>query len=370
MMTGQNFSLSRDGRRLAVIRGASLDLFDLPTQSSEELAKFSAFKADVPDLYDLAADADPTKPENADTEATSSEAKDASTVLQSSETIAPNSSDSTNPEPQAAPTNPLPIIKVSAKAVAVDVVVTDNKGRPIKGLRPQDFQVTEDGKIQDVRSFREFSDGQATEDPDKENESKVAAEHLLPPNAETPPANVFTNKSHAPELGAVTLVLFDMLNTPSQDQSFARQQLIKYLQSKPKNLQFALCTLNAGGDPHLRLIQGFTPNETVLLAAAKGRRGGSEGSSLANFGRRNIERRRYCRRPGAGWADERISRFVSRFATKPSRAASHRHERSLRHNPRFHDAAGEIPLWHPWPQECCLALRILSHLHCGCEQLG
>ena len=195
------------------------------------------------------------------------------TVLQPAETITPSSSDSANPPSQATAVQPIATIKVSAKAVAVDVVVTDNKGRPIKSLHAKDFQVTEDGKAQDVRSFREFSDGQATEVQEKDNQPKVAAATASSPKPKKPPVNVFTNKSHAPEIGAVTLVLFDMLNTPTQDQSYARQQLIKYLQSKPKNLQFALCTLNAGGDPHLRLIQGFTPDETLLLAAAKGRRG-------------------------------------------------------------------------------------------------
>jgi VWFA-related protein len=273
MMSGQNFSLSGDGRRLAVIRGASLDLFDLPSPTSEELAKFSAFKSDVPDLYDLAAKADPTKPESADADATPAESNGAPPVLQPSETIAPSSNDSTNPPTQPDAAQPMATIKVSAKAVAVDVVVTDSKGHPIKGLHPQDFQVTEDGKAQDVRSFREFSDGQATEGQGKGDEEKVTAgTSSASPKPEKPPANVFTNKSHAPEIGAVTLVLFDMLNTPSQDQSYARQQLIKFLRSKPKNLQFALCTLNAGTDPHLRLIQGFTPDETLLLAAAKGRR--------------------------------------------------------------------------------------------------
>jgi len=70
----------------------------------------------------------------------------------------------------------------------------------------------------------------------------------------------------------VTMVLFDMLNTPVSDQVYARQQLIKFLESKPKMSQFALCALSSGEYP-LRLIQGFTADETLLLAAAKGKRG-------------------------------------------------------------------------------------------------
>jgi VWFA-related protein len=83
---------------------------------------------------------------------------------------------------------------------------------------------------------------------------------------------VFTNQTQGPDTGAVTLVLFDMLNTPIQDQAYARQQLVKFIQAKPKNMQFALCTMSLGTNTHLRLIQGFTPSETVLLAAANARK--------------------------------------------------------------------------------------------------
>jgi len=48
--------------------------------------------------------------------------------------------------------------------------------------------------------------------------------------------------------------------------------LIKFLQSKPKVSQFALCTLSSGQYP-LRLLQGFTSDETLLLAAAGGKKG-------------------------------------------------------------------------------------------------
>src|SRR5581483_7342941 len=82
--------------------------------------------------------------------------------------------------------------------------------------------------------------------------------------------NVFSNDAPA-ATASNTLVLLDLLNTPSQDQVYAQQQLIKFLQSKPKDSQIALCTLSAGGS-HLRLVQGFTPDETVLVAAVNAKR--------------------------------------------------------------------------------------------------
>ena len=38
--------------------------------------------------------------------------------------------------------------------VIFDAVVKDKKGRPVKDLQAQDFQITEDGVPQEVKSFR------------------------------------------------------------------------------------------------------------------------------------------------------------------------------------------------------------------------
>src|ERR1035438_10183712 len=72
------------------------------------------------------------------------------------------------------------------------------------------------------------------------------------------PTNVFTNNTHSPEAGAVTMILLDLLNTPSADQQYARQQLLKFLKTKTESRQFALCTLTSDRAAYLRLLQGFT----------------------------------------------------------------------------------------------------------------
>lgn len=288
VVSGRNFSLSPDGRRLAVLQGDALELFDLPQMSGEEQAKFAQLKAEVPDLYALASPSSSASPLDAatlhvsnDNEETGKVATDTAVNDVAQKSDDSNSIDDTNAanqippaeaenSPSASPptaiteqemdakTGPITTFKVNTRAVVVDVVVTDAKGHPVRGLQQQDFYVVEDGKPQEVRSFREFSDGDAP-----------AVADPTQPSAPKSDRNVFSNAAAPPDPGAVTMVLFDMLNTPSQDQVYARQQLIKFIESKPKNLQFALCTLGAGAS-HLRLIQGFTQDETVLLAAARG----------------------------------------------------------------------------------------------------
>ncbi len=274
VLSGQNVSLSPDGRRLAVLQGDALELFDLAQTSSEELAKSSVLKTEVPDLYALAEASDADAPQDATATAAIDKA-DQPQPEDSSASSSENPEDSASlPPPTAltekeldAITGPTTTFKVSARSVVVDIVVTDSKGHPVRGLPQQDFQLVEDGKPQEVRSFHEFSDA----------DEPAAAP--TPPASTKPNPNVFTNNTYTPDPGAVTLILFDMLNTPSQDQVYARQQLIKFLQTKPKGSQFALCTLSSGGKStaatltgtsHLRLLQGFTPDETLLLAAARG----------------------------------------------------------------------------------------------------
>lgn len=48
--SGENFSLSADGRRLAVLPGSALELFDHPQMSSEEQSKLAVLKTD-PAVY-------------------------------------------------------------------------------------------------------------------------------------------------------------------------------------------------------------------------------------------------------------------------------------------------------------------------------
>lgn len=299
VLGGENFSLSPDGRRLAVLQGDALELYDLPQITSDEQAKFAQLKTEVPDLFAAASPPAPldaaiagaTK-ENGSDAAGNVGAEDVATDAINGPAQKPSDSSSINDADVAdyrippadalysssashpatlteqeleAKAGPTATFKVSTRAVVVDVVVTDNKGHPVKGLQQQDFHLLEDGKPQELRSFREFSE---TDVPDEAVPSRTPAKA---------DPNLFSNETAAPEPGAVTMVLLDLLNTPSQDQVYARQQLIKFLESKPKNLQFALCTLS-GGASHLQLIQGFTQDETVLLAAAR-----------ANKGRKNKE---------------------------------------------------------------------------------
>lgn len=144
------------------------------------------------------------------------------------------------------PVSPAPTFQSNVRAVLVDVVVLGGKGEPVLALRKEDFRVTEDGKQQSISSFEEHKGVPPTE--------------LKLPSM---PPGVFTNFPGVVKADAVNVLLVDALNTPTQDQSFSRSQIVKYLKTIPPATHIAIFALKS----QLRMLQGFTTDSTALLAA-------------------------------------------------------------------------------------------------------
>ncbi|HLZ41649.1 MAG TPA: VWA domain-containing protein [Candidatus Sulfotelmatobacter sp.] len=136
--------------------------------------------------------------------------------------------------------------RAETRLVVLDVVVTNGKGEPAPGLHREDFQVTEDGKPQNISVFEEHTGGAVT----------LAK---LPPM----PADVFTNYPLAKIPDSVNVLLLDWLNTQPQDQAYVRAQTIKYLKRITPGASLAVFTLGA----QLHMVEGFTTDPAVLLAA-------------------------------------------------------------------------------------------------------
>jgi VWFA-related protein len=253
VLDGQNFSLSPEGRLLAVLAGTAIDVYALPEMSANDRARYIAVKADTPSL-----NVPPAHPAKQGEEPVYSASADVdlSDAKQANESAAtPSPSPAIKPADDKTEQTPTLTIRTGTQVVAVDVVVTDSAGHLVKGLQQSDFQVSEDGKPQAVRYFKEFPEAQ------HESAPATAAKMVLPPN-------VFSNYAVPVDQGAVTVVLLDLLNTPIPDQSYAQDQLIKFLKNKPSDAKFAICIL---GD-RLQMIQGFTEDKATLLTAAKGKR--------------------------------------------------------------------------------------------------
>lgn len=143
-------------------------------------------------------------------------------------------------------------LRVSSRAVLVDVLVTDHKGKPISGLKQDDFKVNEQGKPQTISFFEEHGTGP---------QPAPAPMPKLPPN-------VFSNFSPYPLPPAVNVLLLDSLNTRMESQSFVHSQAIKFLKSAKPGSRMAIFTMGLG----LHFIQGFTDDPALLMAALNDRK--------------------------------------------------------------------------------------------------
>src|SRR3984957_2328017 len=164
-----------------------------------------------------------------------------------------------------APEADRPTLKTAVRLVVVDVVVTDQNGQAVPGLRKEDFNVLEDGQSQTISVFEEHT-GKAP---------VVIDSPTLPPNT-------FSNSPRADAPDSLNVVLFDALNTPITDQSIVHQQVLKYLTSMPAGQPMAIFILST----RLRLVHGFTSDLSTLLAALSDKKSGSspQGSPLLRPG--------------------------------------------------------------------------------------
>jgi VWFA-related protein len=146
-------------------------------------------------------------------------------------------------------------LSITTHEVLLDVLVTDAAGHPVTGLTAKDFTVKEEGTVQEIRRLEEHT-------PMTEEEFA----RLNHPPVE--PLNTFTNYTPVVSTDASTVILLDAMDTPLSAQMLLRQQVIDYLKKMKPGAVIAIFQM----DTQMRLIQGFTSDPQVLLAAAKSKR--------------------------------------------------------------------------------------------------
>jgi VWFA-related protein len=144
---------------------------------------------------------------------------------------------------------PITTLQAVARVVVLDVVVTDGHGHSVKGLKPSDFTLAEDGVQQTLVSFTEHDS-----DP-------------ITPPSETLPPNTFAVTP--PVTGNGTMSVLVLGNLAFSDAPYVRDQIRDYLKANPVTMPMAIFRLDILG---LHLIQGFTADRNLLLEAANSKR--------------------------------------------------------------------------------------------------
>lgn len=154
-------------------------------------------------------------------------------------------------QPPSPPKEPGLVMRVTTRMVLVDAVILDKEGRPVKGLKADDFTVIEDGLRQRIASFSERGSDKA----------KPVPSPVLPAHVTT---NRPTVTQTSAESGTLAVLLLDGLNTPPKDQIYVKQQMLNFLarQYDPNTKLAVLALTNK-----LTVLQNFTQDPLLLRAA-------------------------------------------------------------------------------------------------------
>jgi VWFA-related protein len=137
-------------------------------------------------------------------------------------------------------------LRTNTRLVVVDVVATDSKGQPVPDLKPADFTLLEDGKPQKISGFNFEHPGSAP---------APTAQAQLPPSVVTNAPKFQSN--------SLNVILFDTVNGEFAEHAYARDQLLKFLNTAELGRPVAIFALQN----QLKLLHDFTTDNKSLSAA-------------------------------------------------------------------------------------------------------
>jgi len=154
--------------------------------------------------------------------------------------------------------------EVEVSVTKIDVIVTGKKGKRITGLKPENFEIYEDGVRQSVTNFYEVNGMDVyVAAPEKEGGRLVVAPRPLPKGL--------------PQVGNKIVIYFDNWQLHPMNRNWSIRKLKSFIETN-----FPPGTTNQGMvvclEQKLEILQTFTPDRQQLIRAvneAKGRTGQS-----------------------------------------------------------------------------------------------
>ncbi len=129
-------------------------------------------------------------------------------------------------------------LRVTTRLVDVDVVAYDKKGHPVMDLKPEEFEIYDNGRRQEIRFFGTAT-GASAED-----------------SAKAPGQPIFSNRGAAvggakpgteAAEGNVTVLLIDAGNLTWSDLTNTRAEMLRFLQALPLNQRVGLYVMTTRG---------------------------------------------------------------------------------------------------------------------------
>ncbi|HEX8734546.1 MAG TPA: VWA domain-containing protein [Pyrinomonadaceae bacterium] len=161
------------------------------------------------------------------------------------------------PSPTAAPT-PKPVaddedvVKISTALIQLDVTVTDKAGKIVTNLKPEDFEIFENGEKQDITNFS-FISGAARVKP---------ATNPVPAVKNAPP--VPTTELKPERIRRTIALVVDDLTLSFQSTAYVRQSLKKFVDEQMQEGDLVAIIRTGAG---VGALQQFTSDKRQLYAA-------------------------------------------------------------------------------------------------------
>lgn len=153
------------------------------------------------------------------------------------------------------------VLRAESQVVRIDVEVTDSRGRPIKGLHPDQFTITDDGKIEKISTFS-YSDIEKMETAGPSNEKPIVVSVDNPgPGAAPAKQEAISNQVHDRRM---IVLFFDLTSMATDDILGAHAAAEKFLktQMSPADL-VAVVTFGT----NLSVLANFTNDRATLEKA-------------------------------------------------------------------------------------------------------
>jgi VWFA-related protein len=157
--------------------------------------------------------------------------------------------------------NPASILRAQSNVVRIDIEVTGHDGKPIKGLRADQFVITDDGRDQKISSFS-YADIEAVEQAGAEDAKPL----VVPVDNPAPVAGSNASDTVADQIRnrRMIVLFFDLTSMETDDLIRAHDAAVKFLkaQMKPPDL-VAVVTFGS----NLSVLANFTNNRATLEKA-------------------------------------------------------------------------------------------------------
>jgi VWFA-related protein len=125
-------------------------------------------------------------------------------------------------------------LHINARLVDVNVVALDKKGRPISNLKPEDFEIYDNGVKQTIHSFSQADSGSAPTEPN------TAPAPATPQTFSNRTDNQASTADTAAPGGNTFVLVIDPANLTYNDLVDARRQMINFVKKLPDGERVAL----------------------------------------------------------------------------------------------------------------------------------